>query len=334
MITPSISVIGLLMLLLAAGGAQGQTAAEVAGIVTFNGAPVPGVTVTATRNEARVSTTTDVQGTYRLRGLDAGTWTITTALAGFAPASIDVIVPPTGPVPALTLTLLPFDQVADRVAAHQHRRRVATNRRAGREVHDRARRERGARATGGAAAGSRHAATAPAAFPGDSSDDAARCRGRVSHQRQREQRWRVAVRTGARVRQQPARRPRALHGRRRPAVQPLGARCAAVSRSPAPARRSRSTTTSRSWPTSAVRCACRACATIPTRSSAISTSRTTPPPCSRRLVPTAAERAGRLLAVARPFGRPVQLIDPATGQPFASQRASCATGSRRRRSRS
>src|SRR5688500_14829174 len=97
--------------MLAVGSAQEQTVAEVTGTVTFNGAPVPGVTVTATRNETRVSTTTDALGTYRLRGLDAGTWTVSTALAGFAPASTEVIVPPTGPVPALTLTLLPFNQV-------------------------------------------------------------------------------------------------------------------------------------------------------------------------------------------------------------------------------
>ena len=107
----SIGVIGLLLLMLVVGSAQEQTAAEVAGTVTFNGAPVPGVTVTATRNEARISTTTDVLGTYRLHGLDAGTWTVSTALAGFARASTEVIVPPTGPVPPLTLTLLPFNQV-------------------------------------------------------------------------------------------------------------------------------------------------------------------------------------------------------------------------------
>ena len=100
------------MLLLSASRAHAQTTAEVAGTVTFNGAPVPGATVTATRGDARIATTTDAQGTYRLRGLEAGTWTVSSALAGFAPASIDVVVPPTGPVPALSLTLLPFDQVA------------------------------------------------------------------------------------------------------------------------------------------------------------------------------------------------------------------------------
>jgi trimeric autotransporter adhesin len=88
-----------------------QSGTELAGTVTFNGAPVPGVTVTAARNDARAATTTDAQGTYRLRGLEAGTWTVSTAIAGFAPASVEVIVPPTGPVPALTLTLLPFAQI-------------------------------------------------------------------------------------------------------------------------------------------------------------------------------------------------------------------------------
>jgi hypothetical protein len=93
------------------GGAAAQTATELTGTVTFNGAPVPGATVTATRTDARIATTTDAQGTYRLRGLEAGTWTVSAAIAGFAPASVDVIVPPTGPAPALMLTLLPFAQI-------------------------------------------------------------------------------------------------------------------------------------------------------------------------------------------------------------------------------
>ena len=89
-----------------------QNGNDLTGVVTFNGAPVPGVTVTATRSDARVVTTTDAQGGYRLRGLEAGTWTVSSALAGFAPSSIDVVVPPTGPVPELVLRLLPFEQVA------------------------------------------------------------------------------------------------------------------------------------------------------------------------------------------------------------------------------
>ena len=179
MTTPSIriAVAQLTLMLLVAAGAHAQTAQEVAGVVTFNGAPVPGVTVTATRDDARVATTTDAQGTYRLRGLQAGTWTVSSALAGFAPASIDVVVPPTGPVPTLTLTLLPFDQVATVRAAPAATAAApapaASPSAAG-----------GTRATPAqpaaqqpAAANARNAnapAAAPAAaFPGDNADDAA-----------------------------------------------------------------------------------------------------------------------------------------------------------------
>src|SRR5688572_1426259 len=171
-----LQVVGLLILVLAAGRADAQTAPEVAGVVTFNGAPVPGVTVTATRADARVATTTDAQGTYRLRGLEAGTWTVASALAGFAPASIDVVVPPTGPVPALTLTLLPFDQVATvRSAPAAPAAAPASAASPSSDTGTRGAPEQPA-AQRPAAANANASTSAPApapAFPGDNSDDAA-----------------------------------------------------------------------------------------------------------------------------------------------------------------
>ncbi len=106
-----ILAVGLSAVGLAESRAAAQAAPELVGVVTFNGVGVPGVTLTATRAGVRVSTSTDLQGVYRLRGLDAGTWTITTALVGFAPATLEVTIPPTAPVQPLTLVLLPLSDV-------------------------------------------------------------------------------------------------------------------------------------------------------------------------------------------------------------------------------
>lgn len=92
-----ICAVGLLLFVLATTRAVAQDAPALAGVVTFNGVGVPGVTVTAVRAGTRVATTTDLQGFYRLRGLDAGTWTIATALVGFATSTMDVTIPSNGP---------------------------------------------------------------------------------------------------------------------------------------------------------------------------------------------------------------------------------------------
>jgi hypothetical protein len=103
-----------MLLLLAAGHASAQASADVVGVVTFNAVGVPGATVIATHGDTRVVTTTDLQGAYRLKALTAGTWSVTTALVGFAPATIEITVPPSGPVAPLALTLLPLADISPR----------------------------------------------------------------------------------------------------------------------------------------------------------------------------------------------------------------------------
>jgi trimeric autotransporter adhesin len=46
------------------------------GVITFGGLPVPGVSVTATQAERRLSTITDPQGEYSFADLAAGSWTV------------------------------------------------------------------------------------------------------------------------------------------------------------------------------------------------------------------------------------------------------------------
>ena len=81
-------------------------AAELVGQVTFNGQPVPGATVTATRAsggqdgaEVRKTAASDVQGVYRFPDLAEGAWTITVQMFGFTPVMREIKIPPDAPPP-------------------------------------------------------------------------------------------------------------------------------------------------------------------------------------------------------------------------------------------
>jgi hypothetical protein len=84
----------------------------VAGIVTLSGLPVPGASVTASQGATRRTTVTDEQGVYRFVDLADGTWTLRVEMLGFTTVSRDVTVPSDGTPQALVLTLLPFDQIS------------------------------------------------------------------------------------------------------------------------------------------------------------------------------------------------------------------------------
>jgi hypothetical protein len=87
-------------------------AAEHVGQVTFTGLPVPGASVTATRDgQPAVVTSTDPQGYYRLVNLSDGTWRVRVEMAGFAPLVRDVTVVADAPAASWELALLPFDQI-------------------------------------------------------------------------------------------------------------------------------------------------------------------------------------------------------------------------------
>ncbi|MBB5787017.1 carboxypeptidase regulatory-like domain-containing protein [Jiangella mangrovi] len=89
--------------------------AQVAGVVTADGSPLDGATVTAV--EAAVSATTGADGAYVL-GLAAGAHTIRVEAFGFAPATRTVEVPASGTVTLdVALTPLPRGSVAGTVTS-------------------------------------------------------------------------------------------------------------------------------------------------------------------------------------------------------------------------
>jgi len=106
--------------LLAAAPAR---AAELVGQVTFNGQPVPGATVTATRpaegqggavgtgDAVKKVAASDVQGVYRFPDLAEGTWAITVQMFGFTPVTREIKIPPDAPPPPVELALLPLAEI-------------------------------------------------------------------------------------------------------------------------------------------------------------------------------------------------------------------------------
>jgi hypothetical protein len=86
-------------------------ASEYSGQVLFNGLPVPGVTVIASRDATKRLSTTDEQGLYTFADLSDGNWTIETQMTGFAPLSRQVTVSAHAPREKWELSLLPVDQV-------------------------------------------------------------------------------------------------------------------------------------------------------------------------------------------------------------------------------
>src|SRR5690348_15412521 len=98
------------MICLIAGGIA--AAGELRGLVVFNGAPVPGATVTATQGDKKVVAVTDAQGVYSFADLATGTWSLKIEMAGFATTTNDVSVGPnTPPPPAWELKMLGMDEI-------------------------------------------------------------------------------------------------------------------------------------------------------------------------------------------------------------------------------
>lgn len=84
-------------------------AAEHAGQVTFAGVPVPGATITAIQGDKTITTVSDNEGRYRLGDID-GAWTVRVEMVGFAAATKEITA---GAEPAVwELTLLSFDEIS------------------------------------------------------------------------------------------------------------------------------------------------------------------------------------------------------------------------------
>ena len=86
-------LVWLLIVALVLGQSAGAFAADHYGQVTFNGAPVPGATVTAKQGDRSAAATTDEDGIYRLTNLAEGVWTLTIEMLGFAPVEREITIP-------------------------------------------------------------------------------------------------------------------------------------------------------------------------------------------------------------------------------------------------
>ena len=84
--------VAILVALAIIRGAVGLEAAEYAGVVTGTGVPIPGATVTATRGDKQVVTTTDPSGLFRFADLDDGEWTVRVEMLGFSTVTQTVAV--------------------------------------------------------------------------------------------------------------------------------------------------------------------------------------------------------------------------------------------------
>ncbi len=100
------------MALLLCAGARPAVAGEHAGQVTFGGLAVPGATVTAAQGDRTLVTSTDADGIYRFAELADGTWTVTVDMRGFATMTRAVAVAAGAQLETWPLTLLPFEEMA------------------------------------------------------------------------------------------------------------------------------------------------------------------------------------------------------------------------------
>ena len=101
----------LLIVLLLIGQPVPLSAADYFGLVTFNGLPVPGATVTATRGQSRTTATTNQDGIYHLAEIADGLWTLTIELFGFAPITREIVIPTTADPPPDALSVRSFDEL-------------------------------------------------------------------------------------------------------------------------------------------------------------------------------------------------------------------------------
>jgi trimeric autotransporter adhesin len=104
-------IFGLILLLACLGTCRSAVASEYHGVVTFNGLPVPGASVTAAQAQKRFVATTDVHGLYSFSDLADGTWTIEVEMQGFEKANQDVVVGPNTKPTTWELKLLSINTI-------------------------------------------------------------------------------------------------------------------------------------------------------------------------------------------------------------------------------
>ena len=98
-------------------GALPLLAAEYHGVVKFGGLPVPGATVTASRNGAHVATITGEDGAFSLPSLEDGSWTISVEMLCFQTQTREITLPGDSGKGDWELKLLPLDTIRAQAAA-------------------------------------------------------------------------------------------------------------------------------------------------------------------------------------------------------------------------
>src|SRR6185295_5761147 len=101
----------LLVFLLVMGQHATLLASDYFGQVTFNGLPVPGATVTATKGETKASATTDGEGIYHLAALADGLWKLTIEVFGFDTITREIAIPTKDDPPPDALSVRSFDEL-------------------------------------------------------------------------------------------------------------------------------------------------------------------------------------------------------------------------------
>jgi len=92
-------------------------ASEHHGIVKFGNIPVPGATVTATKDDKKQVTVTDETGAYSFPDLEDGTWKVQVDMLAFAPQSKDIGVAPGLPGAQWDLKMLSMDELKSSLQA-------------------------------------------------------------------------------------------------------------------------------------------------------------------------------------------------------------------------
>lgn len=86
-------------------------ASEYRGQVTFNGLPVPGAMVEASRGDKKLTAITNDVGVYSFPDLPDGDWTIQVEMLGFSTITETVAIAPNTPGSTWELHMLPLDQI-------------------------------------------------------------------------------------------------------------------------------------------------------------------------------------------------------------------------------
>lgn len=86
-------------------------ASEHHGMVTFNGLPVPGATITATEGDKRLVAISNQQGVYTFTDIEDGLWKFQVEMVGFGTQSQDIAVAADSSSPTWELKLLPLEEI-------------------------------------------------------------------------------------------------------------------------------------------------------------------------------------------------------------------------------